>query len=41
MKLTLLLAALLAALPLHAAALRALIMDGQNNHDYTVTTPHL
>ena len=41
MKLTLLLAALLAALPLHAAALRALIIDGQNNHDFTVTTPHL
>ena len=41
MKLTLLLAAFLAALPLHAAALRALIIDGQNNHDFTVTTPHL
>ncbi len=41
MKLTLLLLALLAALPLHAAALRALIIDGQNNHDFTTTTPHL
>ena len=41
MKLTLLLAVLSAALPLHAAALRALIIDGQNNHDFTVTTPHL
>jgi type 1 glutamine amidotransferase len=41
MKFTLLLATLLAALPLHAAALRALIIDGQNNHDYKSTTPHL
>lgn len=41
MKLTLLLATLLAALPLHAAAWRALIIDGQNNHDYKTTTPHL
>jgi len=41
MKLTLLLAALVAALPLPAAALRALIIDGQNNHDFKSTTPHL
>ncbi len=41
MKLTLLLTVLMVALPLHAANLRALIIDGQNNHDFTVTTPHL
>jgi type 1 glutamine amidotransferase len=41
MKLTLLLAVLLAALPLHAATIRALLIDGQNNHDYKSTTPHL
>jgi type 1 glutamine amidotransferase len=41
MKLTLLLAALLAALPLHAATINALLIDGQNNHDYKSTTPHL
>ncbi len=41
MKFTLLLATLLMALPLHAADLRALIIDGQNNHDFKSTTPHL
>jgi type 1 glutamine amidotransferase len=41
MKFTLLLATLLAALPLHAATLRALLIDGQNNHDFKSTTPHL
>ena len=32
---------LLAATSLHAAALRALLIDGQNNHDFKSTTPHL
>src|ERR1041385_9564102 len=41
MKITLLLATLLAALPLQAATLRALLIDGQNNHDFKSTTPHL
>ncbi|HTD68333.1 MAG TPA: ThuA domain-containing protein [Candidatus Limnocylindria bacterium] len=41
MKLTCVLAALLLGLNLHAAAIRALIVDGQNNHDYKSTTPHL
>ena len=41
MKFTLFLATVLAALPLHAAALRALLIDGQNNHDYKSTTPHI
>src|SRR5436190_689243 len=41
-KLTWLLTALfIGMINLHAAALRALIVDGQNNHDYTSTTPHL
>ena len=34
-------AALLLALTSQAATLRALIVDGQNNHDYKATTPHL
>jgi type 1 glutamine amidotransferase len=29
------------AFNLHAAAIRVLIVDGQNNHDYKATTPHL
>lgn len=33
--------AVLLSVNLHAAALRALIVDGQNNHDYRATTPHL
>jgi type 1 glutamine amidotransferase len=41
MKFTLFLAVLCAVLPLHAATLRALIVDGQNNHDFKATTPHL
>ncbi|HEY0551499.1 MAG TPA: ThuA domain-containing protein [Verrucomicrobiae bacterium] len=41
MKFTMLLAALVIGLNLHAAAIRALIVDGQNNHDYKSTTPHL
>jgi type 1 glutamine amidotransferase len=41
MKLTLLLAVFVAALPLHAATINALLIDGQNNHDYKSTTPHL
>lgn len=41
MKPTLLMAALMIVLPLRAATLRALIIDGQNNHDYKSTTPHL
>lgn len=41
MKFITLLAALIAALDLHAAAIRVLIVDGQNNHDYKATTPHL
>lgn len=32
---------LLAALPLCAAPLPALLIDGQNNHDFKSTTPHL
>jgi type 1 glutamine amidotransferase len=41
MKFLLLFAALACALNLHAATLRALIVDGQNNHDWKSTTPHL
>ena len=41
MKFTCFLATLFAALNLHAAAMRALIVDGQNNHDFKSTTPHL
>jgi type 1 glutamine amidotransferase len=41
MKLTLFLAVFVAALPLHAATINALLIDGQNNHDYKSTTPHL
>jgi uncharacterized protein len=41
MKFTALLAALLLNASLHAAAIRVLIVDGQNNHDYKSTTPHL
>jgi uncharacterized protein len=41
MKLTAILAALLLHVSLHAAAIRVLIVDGQNNHDYKSTTPHL
>ena len=41
MKFTALLAALFLGVNLHAAPLRALIIDGQNNHDFKSTTPHL
>jgi type 1 glutamine amidotransferase len=41
MKFTALLVALFLAVDVHAAALRALIIDGQNNHDFKTTTPHL
>ncbi len=41
MKLSLTLAVLAIGLNLHGAVTRALILDGQNNHDYRVTTPHL
>jgi uncharacterized protein len=41
MKLTCALAILLATVSMHAAGLRALIVDGQNNHDFKSTTPHL
>ena len=41
MKFILTLTLLLLAWNLPAAALRALILDGQNNHDYKSTTPHL
>lgn len=37
----LLLASLLANTTTHAAAMKALIVDGQNNHDWKGTTPHL
>jgi uncharacterized protein len=37
----LLLVTLLATLCSQAATLKALIVDGQNNHDYKATTPHL
>jgi type 1 glutamine amidotransferase len=41
MKFTMLLAALVIGLNIHAAEIRALIVDGQNNHDYKSTTPHI
>jgi type 1 glutamine amidotransferase len=41
MKFTMLLAALVIGFNLHAATIRALIVDGQNNHDYKSTTPHI
>ncbi len=41
MKFTMLLAALVIGFNVHAATIRALIVDGQNNHDYKSTTPHL
>src|SRR4051812_19187038 len=41
MKLASILPVLVTALNLHGAALRALIINGQNNHDYKSTTPHL
>lgn len=41
MKFTCFLATLFAVLNLHAATMRALIVDGQNNHDFKSTTPHL
>lgn len=41
MKCTAVLAALFVAAALHAAPIRVLIVDGQNNHDYRSTTPHL
>jgi len=41
MKLILVLAGVALCLHAHAAALRALIVDGQNNHDFKSTTPHL
>jgi type 1 glutamine amidotransferase len=41
MKFITLLAALVIGANVHAAALRALIIDGQNNHDFKSTTPHL
>ena len=37
----LLCACLLATASTHAAAMKALIVDGQNNHDWKGTTPHL
>ena len=37
----LLCACLLATATSHAAAMKALIVDGQNNHDWKGTTPHL
>src|SRR4051812_15707490 len=33
--------ALLAGLTAQAAPMKALIVDGQNNHDFKATTPHL
>ena len=41
MKLVLTLAIAVLCLHANAAAIRALIVDGQNNHDYKSTTPHL
>src|SRR3954468_2746661 len=41
MKPILLLLSLLSLMTSQAAALKALIIDGQNNHDYKSTTPHL
>jgi type 1 glutamine amidotransferase len=41
MKIISLLAALMVAWNLNAATIRALIIDGQNNHDFKATTPHL
>jgi type 1 glutamine amidotransferase len=41
MKITALFAAALLALNAQAAAIRVLIIDGQNNHDFKSTTPHL
>jgi uncharacterized protein len=41
MKPILLLCSLAAMLTANAAAYKALIVDGQNNHDYKSTTPHL
>ncbi|HWN95503.1 MAG TPA: ThuA domain-containing protein [Methylomirabilota bacterium] len=41
MKLSSILAVLVIGTSLNAAAIRALIVDGQNNHDYKSTTPHL
>jgi hypothetical protein len=41
MKFTCALAMLFAAVTLQAATIRALIIDGQNNHDFKATTPHL
>jgi type 1 glutamine amidotransferase len=41
MKLVTLLSAIAIGINVHAATIRALIVDGQNNHDYKSTTPHL
>ena len=41
MKLALLLASVVLCADVQAAAMRALLIDGQNNHDYKSTTPHL
>lgn len=41
MKFTVVALGLLLAWHAHPASLRALIIDGQNNHDYKATTPHL
>ncbi len=41
MKFVLTLATAVLCLQVNAAAIRALIVDGQNNHDYKSTTPHL
>ena len=41
MKLSFALICLACALHAHAATLRVLIVDGQNNHDFKATTPHL
>ena len=41
MKLVLSLFSAVLCFHVNAAAIRALIVDGQNNHDYKSTTPHL
>ncbi len=41
MKMPFIALALFASLHVQAAAIRALIIDGQNNHDWKATTPHL
>jgi uncharacterized protein len=41
MRALIILAILLVAVGTYAAPMKALIIDGQNNHDYKATTPHL